>query len=392
MGTSKKTTDIFLVHSIKGGCGKTTVSLTLGAQLAAKYAKEGSKKSAIILDMDFKSTGMEMLVEKEATSRGYIDIKTDVGERKEMKLRTGRGLTLMPVPNVQKADFRWSDCFYDMDKVFNRSCITTVQITNPRSPESEDSVALDFRLDLAVASSSQISKEHFVGRETAMDATSVSIDLFRYEFKKILKWITGEGYDAVIIDLPPSFDEYTNCVYHEFFDIRNNHSSRIHLIYVTSLDITHLSATGEYLNSMLNDSKTRFRKPENTIVILNDITGGVFGVSSDSDTKGVRSLIPGAEVKDNAGDTTPTADAKEVNIKTAALPIIEAINNDTVDGVLFGIILKNRKIDEMVHSLFCEGKEHPFIPDLGFRVTGVSHDYIIDLETNCISNWYDGIS
>ena len=267
--------NIYLIHSVKGGCGKTSIALSLAAQLAAGTAGLEHQK-VCLLDMDFKGTGLEDLLFWGTAQKPKSQLDG---------LKTG-------VRYVQSEDyFFWNECFTNPERTFGEKCITRItakefitsidstsndSMQNTTKIEKRYTLNSPFNIDVIISSNKQSRKEQFVKRGNSTDGSTVSVDLFRCTFEEVVKWLQDEKYQSLVIDLPPSFDEYANAVYDCFFDVRNKEKLdkyAVYLLYVSTLDISHLTATGRCVHNLLYQSRTRYKLSNPPSIILNDPTG-----------------------------------------------------------------------------------------------------------------------
>lgn len=250
--------EICLIHSIKGGCGKSTVALTLASQLAA--ARDGKSNKVCLLDMDFKSTGLEnLIVNKPNTNGEMVSKAADRPFVKNGDLHIWRG----------KNDFfYWNECFTDASKAFSHNALTQLRWgTNGQQ----------FDLDILFSNPKQAAKNLFVKSYASIDGANVSVGLFQYTFRNILEWLLNEKYDYVIMDLPPSFDDYTSTIYSTLLDVREGFvkkrgSVNAYLLLISTFDITHLTSTAEYMRKLLKQDSARRIEFKHIVFILNDIT------------------------------------------------------------------------------------------------------------------------
>jgi len=196
--------EIFLVHSIKGGCGKSSIALSLAGRLAADAGGSGETK-VCLLDMDFKSTGYEDMLVRAPTSnpKEFEDLS-----KPEPDLTNG-------IMNIlrNKSHYYWSTCFFAPDTVISEKCITKFKMHCDKN--------VVFALDMFIADPNQSSRNRFIKSFTSTDGLNINSGLFQHVFRASLEWLQNVGYTSVIIDLPPSFDDYTSMVFSVLMDVRD---------------------------------------------------------------------------------------------------------------------------------------------------------------------------
>lgn len=238
--------DFYLVHSIKGGCGKTTLSLSLSAQLAANNYR------VCLLDMDFKGTGL-----------GYLLLDDD----HHTAICNG----------ISKPDefTNWNTCFTTPTVDFSSHMLLTAA--------TEKNMDRQFSFDLAISDVRQSERDKFVSGASAANTLAVDIAIFRFKLLEVIETLRNQGYNAVVLDMPPSFDEYTKVIFHEFSSkdsresdfLRRNHS-RIFLYLVTSYDPAHLGASADFLVDHQKRSGHRRRQFDQIRLIFNDVSNAAM--------------------------------------------------------------------------------------------------------------------
>lgn len=228
--------DFYLIHSIKGGCGKTSVALMLASQLAVK------DRRVCLLDMDFKGTGLGYLL---LGNSNYDGIE-------------------------QPDDFSfWNECFADPTVDFAERMLVWAEDPQKKA-----------RFHIAISDPKQQERDKFIASTSPTDGLAVNTAIFRFKFLEIVKKLEDLGYTDVVLDLPPSFDEYTKGIFQEFFSkdsregrfLRDN-GNRMMLYMVTSYDRAHFRSTIDYLTDYYKRSRHRHRPADVVKVIFNDVSG-----------------------------------------------------------------------------------------------------------------------
>ena len=251
--------NIHVVHSFKGGCGKTTVALTLAAELGHK--NPNNHRKVILLDMDLKGSGLE------AT------------------LRQG------PLKDATTGRLMWeSKQYYDpangtVKIEESKNYITdyfTSWITNHKSVSLDEFIesiqAPTFTFDIAMANMDQASKRLlYIGNESG----GVELDFFKHLFRSLLQLLEGRNYTDVVLDMPAGSDEYVEemnrILFPPHLERKGNHC---YLYYVTTTDTSNLVAAGNYLNYLFFRQNLSMERslPTCTVLVLNDVRSRIHDI------------------------------------------------------------------------------------------------------------------
>lgn len=245
--------DFYLIHSIKGGCGKTTIALRVASQLAMK----GGRKICL-LDVDFKGTGLiHLLLDSGPQRYAYRGIK-------------------------KPDDFAyWNQCFSDPTVDFSERMLICVE-------GEEESGSGGARFQIAVSDPQQLERDKFIGNASPTDGLAINVAIFRFRLLEVIKKLKDLKYTDVVLDLPPSFDEYTKGIFQEFFskDSRDGaflrkKENRIILYLVTSYDKSHFYSTRDFLTDYIKRPRHRHKQANQVKVVFNDVSNSAGGFSQE---------------------------------------------------------------------------------------------------------------
>lgn len=263
----------YLVHATKGGCGKSTVALLLAGQLCMEPKKENK---VCLVDMDFRGTSLEKAL-----------TKLDENDKLEKKLKL-EGINTHGSISIEyeEASSYYSEYFIKAGVDFHENMITKLSW--------KDGTDNKYKLDIMFCNPNQETKSKFTPNALTNDSTAVWLDYFRGRFHSMQGWLKAKGYDCVILDLPPSFDEYTLCVFERLLHMTDKDAksdeavARDVILYpVTTFDKAHVYQTGQYLSRILGEQNPRRKIPESIKIVLNDLHGDIC---RDSTSPGILTM------------------------------------------------------------------------------------------------------
>lgn len=242
-----------VVHSIKGGCGKTAFSLFKALELAAVAARNanlaGDKASVLLLDADFKGTGLQVLVysKDEWTFRKNRDIRLDRLEENISSL----GVNSSHNRFLFRKDYQGNS----LNDFLNGKCSTLSEIvTESGVVASKEGASLDKMknvdafngyLDFIFCSPKLQERQYFGYQGKSQPALSVG--RFRVKMETLLREICDQPkYQDIVIDMPAGYDEYSDVlieVLRKFCYGRKD--EKIFYYTVSTADRSHLDAMFE---------------------------------------------------------------------------------------------------------------------------------------------------
>lgn len=229
----------FIIHSIKGGCGKSSVSLFTGLLLSMK------EKNTIIVDCDLSAS---------ATHKLYAP--TDGGSENNIKLM-----------NMKLKDYALNELLrgdvIDIDDIINSIYFNWNLKGGLEKPNNME-------LDYIFAHSEKSKLSDFRFNVGANRANNIPIGLFNNKFDELLSLIkVDERYQNVIFDLAASSNEYSYIIYRHLLELHDD-KNKMYLVLVTTSDRAHLEETMQYLKEVAigTTDKPRF---DNIIIIINSL-------------------------------------------------------------------------------------------------------------------------
>lgn len=245
-----------VVHSIKGGCGKTAFSLFKALELAKKARvndKVGDKARVLLLDADFRGTGLQVLV--------YA--KDEETFKKNGAVRLGQlekyigSLVVKDIGNSflfreeyqynSLNDFLSGRCS-KLSEIVTESGVVVPKVVSKVKPNLDrvaNIEAFNGYLDFVFCSPDLQERQRFSYQ--GKNQPALSAGRFRVRMKVLLKEILNRSqYQDIVIDMPAGYDEYSDVlmeILREF--CYGNKDTKIFYYTVSTADKSHLDAMRE---------------------------------------------------------------------------------------------------------------------------------------------------
>lgn len=297
-GESKDNLKFHIVHSVKGGCGKTTFSLTKSIDIARKYGTDKNGEAKVLyLDCDFRGSAVKALLCTRAMEHP-LEFSGDEEEVVYMSsggnaIESRRHIGLMNDGNVctlnefieQKIN-HLEDIVVKGYTYFERDDLTEEQRQIMGSEAGAYTYGVDGRVDFIFSSSDAKDKYCFEHSMNSSSSSMMDIGIFRVRIRHLLKFLVTYGqsngakrkYTDIVFDMPPGTDEFANALLAELREFVRNEGSRIEVEYynVTTADLGHLYTTEEHIAELLGGSK-RLGDIQNVSCVLNELSQDEFG-------------------------------------------------------------------------------------------------------------------
>ncbi len=272
-----------IVHSVKGGCGKTAFSLFKAMELAASAAEEPQAR-VLLLDADLKGSGLKTLIyakdQKTYENKGenggkkwLEDIEDLMKSLKNLKDKGGTGL----VKKTDKNAFLFRQEFKEktVNDFLEGKCeavsdvVVEGAVFSPKeNGEDEEQTGFNGYLDFIFCSPRDKDKKAL--RYECGEQPLLDMGKFRLRMRKLLKGICGCGaddgkgkkdkergqYTDVVIDMPAGDDGYALVLLELLrgFVRKREEKDEIYYYVLTSGDRSHLDAAVEILIREMEDS------------------------------------------------------------------------------------------------------------------------------------------
>ena len=217
------TTNFYIVDSVKGGCGKTSIALFKSMELAVtkeeskKDDKTGEKK-VCYLDLDLLGTSTAVFLKMDK-----ILFLNDLFKGNRMAVRTKQ----------VKQDF-WFDEDQNGSFVFRKNNGTN-------------------KIGIVLSNPIQEEKNRFrVGYPT--DGHHIDYDFFARRLNELIRELLDGGFTDFVIDMPPNSDPYTDSIFDLLLHREPEKEKRekiVNLLLVSSLDNSHRTANLSWYNDLI---------------------------------------------------------------------------------------------------------------------------------------------
>lgn len=275
----KKKVNVHIIHSMKGGCGKSTCALFKVIQTAVKQGIDDNKAHVLFIDADFKGSAMTEILfnrgNKKDNDTDYSDreskakqnevnklseIKKDIKESLSgAKAEKGDGQHhILAIPDnfdyyITLSDYLIDSPKYSIMDIICHSCSyeTESKEADVGKDSEEDEASgvkqkyyINGYIDFILSSTSSESKDRFRYMEGKIPA-----GVYRWRMDTVIRnilkvgYINDEGvgtYTDIVIDMPPGYDEYSDILLELLRDIAKEEKNvNLHYYAVTTEDIGH---------------------------------------------------------------------------------------------------------------------------------------------------------
>lgn len=243
---------IHIIHSVKGGSGKTAYSLFKSISLAHDMDK------IMYFDADFKATAIKTLV----YGRDYGAFNSINGERYVEDYEEHEKMIKSPMAgfifskNYQANtlnDYLCGDCNSLADILVHGGVFgfeEKDENTEIKMPEQ-----LEAKVDF-VFSSPEIDKKHWFQHEIGKrNQPPLNNGLFKRKMSALFEQILQFDYKAVVVDMPPSEDEYSKDLLAIIDELLRKKKVKVYYYAITTNDICHLDAEYEEFQFILRNRR-----------------------------------------------------------------------------------------------------------------------------------------
>lgn len=307
------TKSICFIHSIKGGCGKSTTALFTVFKEAKKHSgftvvdednilKVKLKPTTCLIDADFRGSSLWDLFH-EQSSEGPTG---DIGQGALEYDKPAGGLppnTLHPdyqnkiiTRHKNKEQFQYYNRavidkaeFYLDDYVTHMYCQNKAPppLSTPWGIEVSDwqmkmAAPLSIGCDILFCDPSHESKKFFTSNTSKVDGRTIQSAYLLGFFRTMLLELVVK-YDNIVIDLSPGLDEYTQCLLTGCFDMAfkkdidekikampGGFKAEFILKVIATRDYSHLRSLKDYLADIYAKRKLTQSGPDKVDIVINE--------------------------------------------------------------------------------------------------------------------------
>ena len=283
----KQSLKINLVHSVKGGCGKTAFSLFK----AMSCAHDSEKDSAEVLyfDADFKGTSIKTLIYG-SDEETFLSVNTDAWNNATPHDHSKKGI----YEKLKFRDFYNPDTLNDFIEEYQKNYVDVVQHgaiipVFEKSEEINDSgEVINSYIDFLFSSPKAKDKLLYEYEAESFTSQKLTQGRFKARVRELLDQIYVYGsnadctYKDIVIDMPPGEDAYSKTLISTLKEwtrgVNKKDSARkIELYYyaVTTNDRGHIWAEASNLAAMLH-SPSKGSEFEEIIIVMNELRDEEF--------------------------------------------------------------------------------------------------------------------
>ena len=233
--------DYYIVDSVKGGCGKTTIAMYKAIELA----NLNPKNKVCYLDMDILGTAVEKFL----------------------------GITSNPEVGVKY----FSDMFENRESIRSEHCVRKLlfnkndfSVNNKSDNIIDPTVNIENCIEVgAVFSSPDENKKNMFKPSISTHYNQhIDYDFFARTLEILFDELKTGKYTHMVIDMPPNSDAYTDSVFKLLLDFKKK--DKVYLYLVSTYDRSHVEANLEWLDKMLKSKDIRWLNFEEIDIIFND--------------------------------------------------------------------------------------------------------------------------
>lgn len=253
--------------------------------------KEEKITRSCLIDADFRGTGLEVSLLK-TINEGNIKYlhKERNGEYKPFKIIENTKYYNDLLINQKKyVDEIFTKCEYKKEQE-NIDLNALPEDKKKKYEEERKKYIKDssneakyykyFAFDVCFCNPSNSSKNKFIPFNNGMNITLIIKSYFKHSFKEFLSFVEKKGYTDIVIDLPPSLDEYVYEIYNVMLNVVNGRQNKDHVVtlyLVTTFDKAHIYSNLEYLKDLITKYTFKNCFFDEIKIIINDINDDVHG-------------------------------------------------------------------------------------------------------------------
>lgn len=320
-----KEVQIHIMHSMKGGCGKSTCALFKALQLACARDMSDETAHVLYLDADFKGSAMMEILFRlsqtdEVIARKEKEIFDALQESAKKNINAANIKTapgslmqhIFAVPGNFDENKTISNYLKDSSQlcvkdIILHSCSYAKNVKPDESAEDASGVrddketdkSLNGFIDFILASTSPASKDWF-----RYGTGKINAGIYTYRMKSLLHKLLKIGcvndesigdYSHIVVDMPPGYDEYSEILLDILRELAaENRKVKLNYYGITTEDRGHKKLTEDNLRR-LNGEATGYKPLDTINLVLNSISTADFKDISEEDKRIYQAWLPHGE-------------------------------------------------------------------------------------------------
>lgn len=320
MAKENEEINVHIIHSMKGGCGKSTCALFKALQIAQRRGIKDRKAHVLFLDADFKGSAMTEILFHSRNLSGQAEDSPGKREQEqkshereqvqklhELEIKFGKGMPQgtgvqhqLAIPDnfddyITISDYLRDSSRCSISDIICRSCsyqpIEKDQTKAGANDSIDDSLppvqgySINGYIDFILSSADSESKDWF--RHTQ---GKIAAGVYSYRMDALLRNLLIRGvvnqerigdYWDIVIDMPPGYDEYSDILLELLRRIaKEDEKLKLHYYAVTTEDIGHKFLTMGNLKKAIGDD-TKYKPFFSVNLILSDVSHTDFSILTD---------------------------------------------------------------------------------------------------------------
>lgn len=275
-----------IMHSMKGGCGKSTCSLFKALQLAKENVTGPAR--VLLLDADFRGSAWQPLLFRDGTvamSETYTKVMDMLGKRSGAASPGKGSKHTIAVPDKYREEDNLSCFVQDIDFPLADLVQKSFSYAREEDPLDPSGYAMNGYLDFILAGTKSKDKAGFFHQN---HQGKIAPGIYINRLERLLNFILcfnatmppdndrkrkpiGQ-YRDVVIDMPPGYDEYSDIILNllrkSVIAMKKN-KIMLHYYQVTTEDIGHMALALENIREMVK-IKTEYKEFDTVNAILNN--------------------------------------------------------------------------------------------------------------------------
>lgn len=313
MAKEKNEVNVHIIHSMKGGCGKSTCALFKALQIAQSKELKDRKAHVLLFDADFKGSAMtEILFHRRTLSdevEGLSDRRKqtqhlhELEEKFEGEITQGTGVQhQLAIPDnfdeyITVSDYLKDNSRCSISDIICHSCSYMLAEKDQISSDGDDhagdllppeqNYSINGYVDFIFSSADSERKDWFRHTQGKIAAGVYSYRMDALLHRLIDRGVVNDGkigdYADIVIDMPPGYDEYSDILLELLRRMaEENEKLKLHYYAVTTADMGHQYLTQGSLKKAIG-AHTKYKPFFSVNLILSDVSQTDFSILSDRD-------------------------------------------------------------------------------------------------------------